>query len=481
MNLAAWLLEAGVDDDTVLAWRGGQATYAELRASVRRVAACVRQFAQRDGDAIIPLVGGNSIEWVASYLGVLYAGAVPALVPPTTLVNLRAVFGEVDARLALVDPGLAGGLTGLATTILPFDEATTNAITDDAPVAKPRAEMSALLYTSGSTGRPKGVMLSASNLVANAEAILAACPLDRADRAFQTLPFFYCYGLSVLHTHLRAGASLYLSRAELPEAIVDDLVESDATGMPSIPSLFQTLATRSTLADRPPRRLRYVMVSGGRMADAALERLARALPGTTVHVRYGVTELTAAASFLPPEHRLAKVGSIGRGLAGGELSVERGSDEVGELVVRGAHVAMGYFRDDVLTRERFRDGAFHTGDLARIDADGFIYLVGRRAEFVKTIGHRVSPAEVEEVLALAPGVLEAGVCGVPHPVRGEALVAAVVLAPGAASTPATLLRHCASQLPAFKVPTKVVILDALPRTPNQKLDRARLGALLSGG
>ena len=480
MNLAAWLLEAGVDDDTVLAWRGGQCTYAELRAWVRRVSARVRQFAGRDGHTIVPLVGGNSIEWVASYLGVLHAGAVPALIPPTTLANLREVFGEVDARLALVEPDLAGGMTGLATTILPLGEAT-DATTDDAPVAKPAAEMSALLYTSGSTGRPKGVMLSASNLVANAEAILAACPLDRADRAFQTLPFFYCYGLSVLHTHLRAGASLYLSRAELPEAIVDDLVESDATGMPSIPSLFQTLATRSTLAERPPSRLRYVMISGGRMPDAALERLARALPESTVHLRYGVTELTAAASFLPPELRLAKVGSIGRGLAGGELSVERGSDEVGELVVRGAHVAMGYFLDDALTRERFRDGAFHTGDLARVDADGFIYLVGRRAEFVKTIGHRVSPAEVEEVLALAPGVLETGVCGVPHPMRGEALVAAVVLAPGATSTPASLLRHCASQLPAFKVPTKVVILDALPRTANQKLDRARLVALLSGG
>lgn len=475
MNLAAWLLEAGVDDDTVLAWRGGQATYAELRVWVRRVAARVRPFAQRDGHTIVPLVGGNSIEWVASYLGVLHAGAVPALVPPTTLANLREVFVEVDAQVALVEPGLAGGVTDLATTILPLGEAGTEA-SIDAPVAKPDAELAALLYTSGSTGRPKGVMLSAANLVANAEAILAACPLDRADRAFQTLPFFYCYGLSVLHSHLRAGASLYLSRAELPEAIVDDLVDSDATGMPSIPSLFQTLATRSTLAERPPRRLRYVMVSGGRMPDAALDRLSRALPEATVHLRYGVTELTAAASFLPPELRLAKAGSIGRGLAGSELSVE-----VGELVVRGAHVAMGYFRDDALTRERFRDGAFHTGDLARVDADGFIYLVGRRAEFVKTIGHRVSPAEVEEVLALAPGVLETGVCGVPHPVRGEALVAAVVLAPGAASTPATLLRHCASLLPPFKVPMKVVIVPALPRTPSQKLDRARLVALLSGG
>jgi acyl-CoA synthetase (AMP-forming)/AMP-acid ligase II len=482
MNLVAWLLDAGRDHDPAVIWRGGRCSYGELRARVRGVAALVSEIVGDAHGAIVPIVGAPSVEWIASYLGVLHAGAVPALVPPTTRANLREVFGEVGARLAFVEDA---GPNDVAMTFRALGE---GAAAQPEPVHRPASALTALLYTSGSTGRPKGVMLSAANLVVNADAILAACPLERSDRAFVTLPFFYCYGLSVLHTFLRVGASIYLCRAALPEVMVDELVESDATGMPTVPSLLQTLVTRSTLGERRPPKLRYVMVSGGRLPDAAIDKFAAVLPAATLHVRYGVTELSAAASFLAPDLLGTKRGSIGRGSACGALAVERpdgepvarDTGEVGELVVRGPHVAQGYFRDEVLSRERFRDGAFFTGDLARVDGDGFVYLVGRRAELIKTIGHRVAPAEIEGVLASAPGVVEAGVCGLPHPLRGEAIAAAVVLAPGAAVTSASLIEHCASELPAFKVPLKIVIVLELPKTPSRKLDRARLAALLTG-
>jgi acyl-CoA synthetase (AMP-forming)/AMP-acid ligase II len=346
--------------------------------------------------------------------------------------------------------------------------------------------MSLLLYTSGSTGAARGVMLSARNLRANAGAILGFLPLTPGDRALVTLPLYYCYGASVIHTHLRAGASVALSRAAFPEELCDELERSGATGLPAVPSLIKLLVDRSSIATRALPRLRYAMVSGGHLLDADVRKLRAALPDLALYIRYGVTELTAAASYLPPERLGDRLGSIGRGLPGAPLRVERddgrevtpGADEVGEIVGAGPHVALGYYRT---TDAAFHDGKFYTGDLARIDADGFIVVVGRAKEFVKTGGHRVSPVEVEGVLAELPGVLEVAVCGVPHPVRGEALVAGVVARPGHAPSAAELRAHCAARLPTFKVPVAFVLLPELPKTANGKISRRQLADALARG
>jgi acyl-CoA synthetase (AMP-forming)/AMP-acid ligase II len=489
MNLAAWLLECGRADDVCLIEPSRRIRYGELAARVGRIAASVRRDTADREAPIVPLLGEPSIDWVSAYLGILYAGAVPAPLGPLSLAAFAGVMQQTDSALALA----VDGVPLVGSPRVKVVEACLDAGTLPSPALTDPRAMALLLHTSGSTSAPRGVMLSADNLVSNARAIVASCPLASDERAFVTLPFYYCYGLSVLHTHLRAGASLVFPKSSFLSDLVEGLETSAATGMPAVPSLLATLVARSCLdATRLPH-VRYVMASGGRLGKESIRGLRTALPHATLFVRYGVTELTAAASFLPPERLDDKLGSIGTGLVGAPLCVERGdgtlvtpgSGEVGEIVGRGPHVALGYFGAGPpgstagTDATAFDRGVFHTGDAATVDDEGFVTLVAREKEFVKTAGHRVAPQEVEEVLAGASGVVEAAVCGVDHGSRGEALVAFVVVDPAAQPAPEALRRHCLDHLAPHKVPVAIRVVTELPKTPNGKLARRELPALLS--
>lgn len=210
------------------------------------------------------------------------------------------------------------------------------------------------------------------------------------------------------------------------------------------------------------------------------------MPNMLLSLRYGVTELTAAASFLPPELADIKVGSIGRGLPSHPLAVVRpdGSPvvpgETGEIVATGPHVAVGYYNDPDATREVFEDGTFRTGDEARIDDDGFIYVLGRRRDFIKSSGHRISPQEIEDAIASHPAIAEVAVTSVPDSLRSEVPVAIVVLRAGGTIAMAEIEAHCRTTLPAFKVPARIVRVAELPRTPSGKVRRELLPMIANG-
>lgn len=477
-NLAAWLLERGADDAPAIVGSAGTVTYARLRRRVREVCGAVLAATAGVERAIVPLLGGSSAELVAAHLGVLCAGAVSAPLPPLGDQALREVLRQTRAPLVLTE---AAGVERLRTlTGAPV-------IALDAPLAasnqEPRAiaphALAVLLYTSGSTSAPKGVMLSAANVGANTTALVELLELQAEDRALSFMPLHYSFGLSVLHTHLRAGGSLALSSAVYPGEMLAALQTSGATGLPGVPTLFATLLQRTALATTPLPRLRQVMISGGRLDTAAIQRLRQALPGVRVYLRYGVTEATAGASVLPPE-RADKIPSVGRGLPGAPLLVLRpdgtpvapGQGEAGEIVIKSESVALGYLGEDA--PHEFRDGAFYTGDVATVDDEGYVFVVGRERDFVKTAGYRVSPAEIEEVITALPFVEEAAVCGVPHPILGESLVCFVKLREGSAGTVAELRERCAQELPTYKVPSRFELVPELPKTSNGKLDRRRL-------
>jgi len=483
-NIAAWLLAEGAPDAIALELGTERVTYAALRDRVRAVAGFVHtRHATATQRPIVPILGETSIELVVAYLGVLHAGAVPAPIASPSAEVLRGILEETGARLTLVAGPPPRGIE-LGDAIVACHHAAGAPLP---PVGVPPDELASLMYTSGSTGRPRGVMVSTRNLWSNTRAILEAVPLTTADRVLVTLPLYYCYGASVIHTHLRAGATVVLTTATFPAELLAALSDTAATGLPAVPSIIQMLLARGALAGTVLPSLRYVMVSGGKLAGTTVRELRAALPAAHVYIRYGVTELTAAASFLPPARLDDKLGSIGRGVPGTPLRVERtdgtevvpGSGQVGEILGRGDHVTLGYFADPDETARVFRGGAFHTGDVATVDAEGYITIVGREKEFVKTGGHRVAPQEVEEVLMQLAGVHAAAVCGVSHPMRGEALVAAIVPRDGAALTEAELRRHCAALLPAHKVPAQFRIVAALPKRPNGKLDRRALATAMS--
>ncbi|MBA2371234.1 MAG: acyl--CoA ligase [Chloroflexi bacterium] len=338
-----------------------------------------------------------------------------------------------------------------------------------------------ILYTSGSTGRPRGVIQSFRNIDANTRSIVEYLELTAADRAMLTLPLSYCYGRSVLQTHLFVGGSVFLDNRFLyPQVVMEAIGAEGCTGFAGVPLTFEILRQRVDVASLSWPKLRYVTQAGGAMAADTIRWVRRAFHPARLFVMYGQSEATARLSYLPPERAADKDGSIGIAIPGVELKVvdadgvEVAPDEIGQLVARGDNVTLGYLDEPDETAALLRDGWLWTGDVAYRDRDGFFFHVGRSNEIFKISGHRVSPVEIEQALERHPRVAEAGVVRVSRAPSGEAAAAFVVRRPGGPVSEADLRRFCREQLPAYKVPQTITFVDALPRTEAGKLLRAEL-------
>jgi long-chain acyl-CoA synthetase len=271
------------------------------------------------------------------------------------------------------------------------------------------------------------------------------------------------------------------NRFAFPQAVLETMAREQVSGFSGVPSTYAILAARSDFLERDWPDLRYLTQAGGAMSPALTLRLREALPARIrLFVMYGQTEASARLSWLPPERLREKLGSIGVAIPGVELAVRRpdGSecdvDEVGEIVAAGENIMRGYWNDPDETARVLRDGRLHTGDLARRDADGFLWIVDRMKNMIKTGAHRVSAKEIEEALAELPGVVEACVVGVPDELLGEAIEAFLVPADGDAPDEQAVLRHCRERLALFKVPRSVTFLDRLPKSAAGKILRSRL-------
>jgi long-chain acyl-CoA synthetase len=354
------------------------------------------------------------------------------------------------------------------------------------PEVDPRRDLASLMLTSGSTGQPKGVMVTHRNIACNTRDILQYMGIGADDRAMVVLPFHHCYGASLMHTHLAAGGSLVLNnRFMFPEKVLDEIEEKRCTGLAGVPATYQILLRKRRLAQRRLPSLRWLQQAGGRLPNPFIRELRQALPHVRLFVMYGQTEGTARLSYLPPERLRDKLGSIGKGLPSTRLEVlgpdglpvRPGSDEVGEIVASGDNVTLGYWDDAEETGRFFRRGKLHTGDMARVDLEGFIFLVERARDFIKPMGNRVSPKEVEEVIAELPEVVEVAVIGTPDEIWGEAIVAFVVTARPGQLTSDRLRDHCRGQLPNYKIPEYVGFLPRLPKTANGKVAKEELKKL----
>lgn len=341
-----------------------------------------------------------------------------------------------------------------------------------------------ILYTSGSTGKPKGVVLRHSNLIANTASIVTLLDLTSKDRVMAVLPFFYAYGNSVLLSHVAVGGSLVVHQNFLyPNVIVQLMLKHEVTGFSGVPSHFALLLSRSTLSAHAFPVLRYVTQAGASMPPSLIERLRQALPGVKLYLMYGQTEAGARLSCLRPEHTVRKPGSIGKAIQGVTLSLldETGAPvkegEVGEIVARGDNIMAGYWNRPLETAKVLRPEGLRTGDLAVSDTEGFLYIVGRRHELIKSGAHRVGPREIEDVLIEHPAVEEAAVLGVPDEVLDERIRAFVVLCPGAACNEKELKAHCKNHLARYKIPHDVVFLSELPKTSSGKIEKNELRSM----
>lgn len=488
MNVYDYLLEMSHNDAVAVLSRQGQVTHAELRVEAGRVAFTLARAGVRRGERV-GILAENSPFWIACYLGILKAGAVavpfPARLSTEKLRALAELTGCValcadaarlrphaahlpEQLLVLVDGGAE--TTTVAARALHLEDG-------DVPTAEvdERRDLAALMFTSGSTGAPNAVRISHRNIMANTTSIVAYLGLRPDDRIMVVLPFDYCFGLSLLHTHLRAGGSLVLNNAsQFAEDVLEDMERFGCTGFAGVPAVYQSLLRRSTLCRRALPALRFVQQAGGKLADALIVEFRAAFPTVRFFVMYGQTEATARLSYLPPERLGDKLGSIGRGLPGTTLRVldpeghEVAPGETGEIVAEGDNIASGYWVPDP-ARQGFRDGRLYTGDLATVDDDGFIFLKGRTSDFIKPSGHRISSKEIEDVLAELPDVVEAAVIGVPDPLFGEAAKAFLVTRDGSELPATRVVEHCRRRLPPYAVPRQVVFVPDLPKTASHKV------------
>jgi acyl-CoA synthetase (AMP-forming)/AMP-acid ligase II len=352
------------------------------------------------------------------------------------------------------------------------------------PTPERRPEWPALiLYTSGSMGKPRGVIQTCRNVDANTRSIVQYLGLTARDRAMLVLPLSYCYGRSVLQTHLFAGGSVFLdNRFMYPRVVLEALASEGCTGFAGVPMTFEIIRRQVELSSMSWPRLRYLTQAGGAMAVDTIRWVRRSFHPARLFVMYGQSEATSRLSYLPPERAQDKEGSIGIAIPGVDLAVVDGEGvelppgEAGHLVARGENVTPGYLDEPAETRSILRDGWLWTGDLAYRDGDGFFFHVGRSREILKIGGHRVSPAEIEHALERHPEVAEAAVAGTKSDLVGEAAAAFVVRRPGSEVSEVELRRFCRELLPAYKVPASVTFVEALPRNPAGKLLRGELAA-----
>jgi long-chain acyl-CoA synthetase len=488
-------------DAPALSWHGGVWTYAQLRRAVGCMQGKLRASGVEPGSRVALLVR-NSPQYVASYYGVIAAGCVAVALNVQERANVLSrqiehagcsaviadpqhpEWGALSEAIAasvplLVTLGLQPGPAGCDA----FCAALTAETGAEAELNLPERhvdEPAMMIYTSGTTSRPKGVLLSNGNLLANARAIAAYLQITRSDKVLCGLPFHFSYGSSVLNSNLISGAQLLLEdNFAFPQQTLKKMQEERVTGFPGVPSTFALLLGRCQLSDFDLSKLRYLTQAGGSMPRAQIEKLRQQLPHTQVFIMYGQTEATARLSYLAPEHLEAKLGSVGMPLPGVEIEVRSdgkvvAQGEVGEICARGPNIMLGYWKEPELTAQVLRDGWLHTGDLGHLDSEGFLYIDGRAVEMIKVGAFRVSPQEVEEVLASFPGVQEVAVTGIADEVLGQSIKAVIVLREGAPADLRGIKAHCRQHLASYKVPKVVEFAAALPRTSSGKVQRYKL-------
>jgi acyl-CoA synthetase (AMP-forming)/AMP-acid ligase II len=413
-----------------------------------------------------------------AYLGAMYAGLVAVPVEENVLISslpalvkgtrARAVWTEKDSRVeGIADMG-----------VLALHGHPTEAKPDQMPPAPcAESDLAVLVATSGSTGVPRFVMVSHGNLTANTEAIIRSQSLRADERAMLIMPVSYCFGASVLHTHLYQGAGVVFdSRFMFPDKVLHGINKYECTTFAGVPTVYNILLRRSNLRSIPMPSLRRFLQAGGPLAPQRVAEMRAAVPRTKFYVMYGQTEATARISCLDPEYLDEKLGSAGRPLDNLTVRIvdENERDlpvgQSGEIIVRGPSITLGYLDEPEESRRVFKDGWLRTGDLAHLDADGYIWIDGRKGTFLKMRGVRVSFAEVEARLAAIPGVYECAAAAVPHPESGEALALYIVPDKEARE----VVERVRRSLPTYWTCESINIVSEIPKTARGKVSRGSL-------
>jgi long-chain acyl-CoA synthetase len=461
-------------------------TYRALDEASARVAGLLLQRGLAPGDRV-GIMMPNVAEVPVVYYGVLRAGGV--VVPMNPLLKGREVAfylgnsgaGLVFAWHAFAEQARAGAEQAGADLIVVdtdgFPELLASAAPEFPVADRAGQDTAVILYTSGTTGQPKGAELTHGNLISNTE--VSRADIVRAgpdDVIFGGLPLFHVFGQTVaMNVAVAAGACLtLLPRFDAAHAL-QIVAGHQVTVFEGVPTMYVALLHLPGRDDHDTSALRMCISGGAALPVEVLRGFEEAF-GVSVLEGYGLSETSPVASFNHPG-RVHKPGSIGTPIRDVEMRAvdEAGKEvpqgEVGEIAIRGPNVMKGYWERPEATAEALREGWFHTGDLARVDEDGYFFIVDRKKDLIIRGGYNVYPREIEEVLYEHPAVAEAAVIGLPHPALGEEVGAAVALKPGAAISAEELRDYVKGQVAAYKYPRHLWLVDALPKGATGKIQK----------
>jgi amino acid adenylation domain-containing protein len=425
----------------------------------------------------------------AAFFGVLSSGAAAVHVNESLRSRqIEHILDHAGATVLLTSPDLLRRLPrplDTGATVLEIDQLPCSGAAE--PVPRVGSDVAHIIYTSGSTGLPKGVAISHANLWAGMAAVVGYLGISGSDRIASLLPFSFDYGLNQLLCCTGTGATLVVERSPIPHRIVATLATKDVSVLPAVPPLWLQLLGVEAFTGNRLDSLRVMTNTGGRLPVHAVRRLRRCQPHADLVLMYGLTE-AFRSTFLSPDRVDRKPGSIGQAIPGAEILVLDHDlqackpGDTGQLVHRGATVALGYWNDPVASSRVFRphplrpagtpeaERVVFSGDLVHQDEEGDLFFVSREDQLIKTLGYRVSPDEVAEVLYLSGEVAEAVVTSEEDEVRGARIVAYVVLTHTGQLE--RLKAFCARELPRYMQPSRIEVRSALGRTPSGKYDPA---------
>ncbi|MER8910728.1 acyl--CoA ligase [Mesorhizobium sp. M0854] len=484
-------------------------TYGDLDMRSNAIAHHLTDAGIARGDRVV-VFADNTVEAVVAFWAVLKANAVVCIVNPLTksdkldylLNDCRPTALITDKHLHSIFREPARNCPSLRRMIVsgPIEHSDLqelpHAVRWDAAVAAARStppwrrcidiDLAAIIYTSGSTGEPKGVMLTHRNMIAACASISSYLALAEDEVILDVLPLAFDYGLYQMIMAFGAGARLVLERSfAFPAQILGLIKQERVTGFPGVPTIFAALGELRSLRDQDFSSIRYVTNTAAALPLKHILLLQELFSGARIYSMYGLTECKRC-TYLPPEDLERKPSSVGIAIPNTEMWIVDEHDRrvgpgiVGQLVIRGATVMKGYWGKPEATARKLKPGplpgeqVLYTGDYCRMDAEGYLYFVGRGDEIIKSRGEKIAPKEVENVLMNIAGVREAAVIGVPDELLGQAVKAFVVMEQGSMIGEKQLQKECQRRLENFMVPKSIVIVPSLPMTDTGKLKKTAL-------
>lgn len=485
-----WLAAEKDGDRVALVEHAGETTYAALRDRAAAIATALAGHGVQPGDRVGVLVERGA-EAAAAYFGAVAAGAV------VTVINERLRPRQVEyilrhsgARALLTSREmLAQHQREIDTDARIVELASIGRDAGQSPVARADRDLAQIIFTSGSTGLPKGVVFTHGAIATAIDTVVGYLGLAADDRLMGLMPFSSVYGLNQLLCSVRCGARLIVSTTPVPHQLLVEARTHEATVLAAVPPLWLQLLATPAFRGGPPPSLRILQNAGGHLPVDAVRQLRSIVPNAKLFLQYGMTE-TFRSTYLDPAEVDAHPDSIGRAVPGATIVVvgESGQPcapgEVGELVFSGPTTAEGYWNAPDQTAATFRAHPFHaaasrpavySGDLVRTDETGRLFYVSRRDRLIKSLGFRIGPDEIADVLYASGQIREAVITTEPDAVRGERIIAYVTLAPDGSL--ARLQQFCREELPRHMQPARIEGGALLPRLPSGKYD---LDALRSG-